>query len=165
DALAAYQGALGTFERLDDADGQARVHRGIGLLYAGRYDMGAAVPHFDDALRLWPAEREDAELAWLLLDAARASFFNGDSPKASSLAERALALAEHCDDAGLLARTLSNVAAERLQRDPRPQATLALLDRAERVARSADDWRALTYVCLTRADWPELSGKLDQALA
>jgi len=62
------------------------------------------------------------------LDVARVSFFNGDSERANSLTERALALAEHCDDAGLLARTLALDAATRLQQDPRPNPTLALLD-------------------------------------
>jgi tetratricopeptide (TPR) repeat protein len=154
DALAAYHAALGAFERLDDANGQARVHRGIGLVHAGRYDMVAAVPHFDAALRLWPTEREDAELAWLLQDAARASFFNGESARANSLAERAFALAEQCDDAGLLARTLSLASTTRLQYDPRPRSTRALLDRAERVARSASDWRALSYVYLVEPTGP-----------
>jgi hypothetical protein len=59
-ALAAYEAALATFEVLGDFIGQARVHRGIGPLHHGRYDMSTALPYFHAALRLWPPDREDA---------------------------------------------------------------------------------------------------------
>jgi tetratricopeptide (TPR) repeat protein len=125
----------------------------------------AAVPHFQAALRLWPAEREDAELASLLLDATRASLFSRDWTAGGLLAGRALELTERCDDPGLLVRSLILLAATRMLEDPRPSPTVATLDRAERLARAAGDWRALSYVYLARADRPELSGDLDQALA
>jgi DNA-binding CsgD family transcriptional regulator/transcriptional regulator with XRE-family HTH domain len=165
DALVAYESALGTFERLGDRLGQARVHWGIGLVHRGRYDVSAAVPQFDTALQLWPAERENAELASLLLDAARASLFSRDPTAAHSLAARALELVERCNDPSLLARSLILVAATQMLRDPRPWPTVAVLDRAERVARAAGDWRTLSYVYLARADRPELSGDLQKALA
>jgi DNA-binding CsgD family transcriptional regulator len=38
------------------------------------------------------------------------------------------------------------------------------LDRAERVASAAGEWRALSYVYLVRADWHEMSGELLEAL-
>ncbi len=165
DALAAYQAALSTFELLGDTTGQARVHWGIGLVHRGRYDLAAAVPHFEAALRLWPAEREDAELASLQVDAARASYFSGDFAAARSLAARAVEVAERSNAPGLLAQSLILVASARFRDDPRPRATVELLDRAQRAARAAGDWRALGYVYLARAMRPELSGELDQALA
>src|SRR5207248_5706229 len=89
DALGAYQAALDSFEQLGDMLGQARVHWGIGLVHRGRYDLTAAMPHFQAALRLWPADRENAELASLQVDAARASNFSDDFSMARSLAPRA----------------------------------------------------------------------------
>jgi tetratricopeptide (TPR) repeat protein len=53
EALTAYEAALGTFERLGDTTGQALVHCGIGRLHRSRYDLRAAVPHFEAALRMW----------------------------------------------------------------------------------------------------------------
>ena len=164
-ALAAYQAALGTFEHLGDTIGQARVHRGIGLVHRGRYDLAAAVPHFEAALRLWPADREDVELASLQADAARACVFRGDFAAAGALAARAVQVAERCDDPGLLALSLILLASVGEQDDPRPCATIKPLDRAERVSRAAGDWRALGYVYLTRAGRRELSGEFDRALA
>jgi O-acetyl-ADP-ribose deacetylase (regulator of RNase III) len=35
----AYAAALATFERLEDTIGQARMHRGLGRLHVGRYDV------------------------------------------------------------------------------------------------------------------------------
>src|SRR5262249_8710483 len=37
-----------------------------------------ALPHFKLALRLWPSEREDSELAWLLLDFGAAKYHSAD---------------------------------------------------------------------------------------
>ena len=165
DALSAYQAALDSFERLGDITAQMRVHRGIGLLHHGQYDMVAAVPHLDAALRLWPAGQEDAELAWLLLDASRVKFLVGDFAAAIPLAERCLALAERCDDTGLLTRALTRVSMTRMRQDPRPFAAIALLDRAERIGRWKNDWRALNRVYLTRADEYELAGELEHSLA
>jgi tetratricopeptide (TPR) repeat protein len=118
DALAAYQTALGAFEYLGETIGQAWVHWGIRLVHRGRYDIAVAVPHFQAALRLWPAEREDAELASLLLDATRASVFSGDSAVAGSLAARAQAVAQRCDDSSLLAPSLILLAATGMLDDP-----------------------------------------------
>jgi DNA-binding CsgD family transcriptional regulator len=165
DALAAYQASLGTFEQLGDTLGRARVHHGMGLVHRGRYDLAAALPHFEAALRLWPAEREDKELASLQVDAARAFFFRGDFVAAGSLGARAVEVAERCEEPGLLAQSLIMVASARLQADPRPRVMVEPLDRAERVARAAGDWRTLGYAYLARAVGPELSGELEQARA
>jgi tetratricopeptide (TPR) repeat protein len=93
-ALASYETALGGFDLVADALGQARVERGIGLFHLeGSYDRVAAVAHFSEALRLWPSGREDAELGWLLLEASRARFYTGDCAAAGILADRGLAIA------------------------------------------------------------------------
>jgi DNA-binding CsgD family transcriptional regulator/tetratricopeptide (TPR) repeat protein len=165
DALSAYAAALRTYERLGDLIGQARVHHGIGRLEHGRYDMAAEVPHLDAALQLWPVEREDAELAWLLLDGSQAKHYGGDCAAASPLAERGLALAERFGDSGLLARALSCVSHTRMRYDPRPSEAITLLDRAERVARAAGEWRVLPRVCLSRAISHHMAGDLERALA
>jgi predicted ATPase len=144
DALTAYAAALGTFERVGDTAGQARVHRGIGLLQLGSYDVAAGVHHVDAALQLWPPEREDAELAWLLVDASRVKYFFGDCTAALALAERCLTIAEESGNPGLLARALTRAAFSRTRQDPRPSTALGLLDRAERVAHSSGEWRALS---------------------
>jgi tetratricopeptide (TPR) repeat protein len=121
EALAANQAALSAFEQLGDTLGQARVHWGIGLVHRGRYDLAAALPHFEAALRLWPAELEDKELAALRVDAARGYSFRGDFAAARSLAARAVEVAERCQEPGLLAQSLILLASLRLQDDPRPR--------------------------------------------
>jgi DNA-binding CsgD family transcriptional regulator/tetratricopeptide (TPR) repeat protein len=166
DALAEYESALETFEQLGDALGQARVHWGIALVHRGRYDIAAAVPHFQTALRLWPAERQGVELVSLQVDTARASLFGGDFAAARSVAAQAVDVAERSNAAGLLAQSLILVALARFRDDPRPQVMLEPLERAERAAQAACDWRALSYVYVTRAShcgW--LSGQLDRLLA
>jgi DNA-binding NarL/FixJ family response regulator len=166
DALAAYHSALSTFERVADTLGQARVHRGIAVVHRGRYDLAAAVPHFEKALHLWPPERQDAELASLQVDAARASVFTGDFGTATALAMRAIETAERSDAPGLLALSLVQLAGIRERDDPRPRFTIEPLDRAERIAHVAGDWRALCYVYLSRAShYSQLSGELDKARA
>jgi predicted ATPase len=144
EALAAYHAALDTFEDLADTLGQARVHWGIGLVHRGRYDLVSAAPHVEAALRLWPPDHQDSELASLQVDAARASVFKGDFAAAGSMAARAVAVAERCEDPGLLAQSLVVLALVRERDDPRPRATIELLDRAERVVRAAGDWRAMS---------------------
>jgi transcriptional regulator with XRE-family HTH domain/tetratricopeptide (TPR) repeat protein len=166
DALGAYQEALDSFEQLGDMLGQARVHWGIGLVHRGRYDLTAAMPHFQAALRLWPADREDAELASLQVDAARASNFSGDFSMARSLAARAADVAARSNAPSLLAQSLILLALGRFQDDPRPKVMLEPLDRAERAALAAAEWRALSYVYVTRASYCGcLSGQFDRALA
>ena len=84
---------------------------------------------------------------------------------AMSLAEPCLVLAEQSGDPGLLARALTRVAVTRMRQDPRPSAAIGLLDRAERLGSSKNDWRALDRAYLTRADEYELAGELEHALA
>jgi tetratricopeptide (TPR) repeat protein/DNA-binding CsgD family transcriptional regulator len=165
EALDAYHAALGRYEFVNDRMGQALVHRGIGLLHDGRYEMAAAVSHFNAALQLWPPDREDATLGWLLMEASRAAFYSGDPTGGLALAERSLALAERCGDPGLLARALGRAANNRTIQDARPSAALKLLDRAERVARSSNDSRALSRGYLSRADQHSAAGDWDLALA
>jgi hypothetical protein len=98
---------LATFERLGDATGQALVCRSIGQHHLGRYEVVSATDHLDAALRLWPAERQDAELASLMLSAARARVYAGEwDTDHRLLVERAVALAGQLGDATLLARAL-----------------------------------------------------------
>lgn len=130
-ALGEYDSALASFEQLGDALGQARVHRGIALVHGGRYDFAAAAPHFQTAMRLWPAESEGVELVSLQVDAARASLFSGDLAAARSVAAQAVAVAERSNAAGLLAQSLILMALARFQDDPRPHVMVEPLNRAE----------------------------------
>lgn len=157
--------ALAGYQLLGNTIGQARAHYAMGLLSDGRYDMPAAVPHFDEALRFWPDSHQDAELAWLLLDVSRPRFYSGDCDAASELAERSLNLAERCGDPVLLARALARVAHTRMRHDPRPRSGIVLLNRAEHFARLAGGWCALSRVYPARADQHVLAGELNAALA
>src|SRR5438105_12345852 len=71
--------------------------------------MASAEPHIDEALRLWPGERQDSELVRLLSDATRIKAFVGRIAESSELAERNLTLAEQFGDAGLVAMALSGM--------------------------------------------------------
>jgi hypothetical protein len=53
-----------------------------------------ALPHFEAGLAVWPAEREDAELAALLLEFASAKYHSDDYATDAPPIERGLALAE-----------------------------------------------------------------------
>jgi DNA-binding CsgD family transcriptional regulator/tetratricopeptide (TPR) repeat protein len=161
-AVAAYEAALAMFENLGDDAGQALVHWGLGRLHDSRYDMVAAVRHLDEAVRLWPTQRKDADLARLLADSARAKTFSGDSDAALQLAERGLALAEQLGDASLLARALLGLAIGHDQDKDRPM--IPLLDRAEGLARTAGDWRTLARIYGHRGSRYFSIGELEQAL-
>jgi tetratricopeptide (TPR) repeat protein len=148
EALSAYQTALALFKRLSDTTGQALVHRALGQLHQGRYDLVAASDHFNEALRLWPAEREDADFAWLLLYAARARVYGGQlGPERRSLVQRALKIAEGLGDNNLRARAL----VELPELEARPSARLPLLDRAEALARSVEAGACCTASISTEA--------------
>jgi DNA-binding CsgD family transcriptional regulator/tetratricopeptide (TPR) repeat protein len=163
EAVAAYETALATFEQLGDPAGQALVHWGLGRLHDSRYDMVTAVRHLDEALQLWPTQHDEAGLARLLADTARAKTFSGDSVAALQLAERGLALAERLGDTNLLARALlgRSIAGDQ---DP-DQPMIALLDRAESLARTAGDWRTLARVYGQRGSRHLAIGELEEALA
>jgi DNA-binding CsgD family transcriptional regulator len=164
DALAAYEAALAAFERRGDRAGQASAHWGLGRLHLGRYDIRAAETHLDAALRLRPAEPEDADLARLLVDAARAKAFNADAVAAGQLADRAVTLAERLGDADLIARALVGFA-EAHAADTRDRRLIELLDRAEGLARTASDWRTQTRVFVNRSVSHINLGELENGLA
>jgi DNA-binding NarL/FixJ family response regulator len=165
-ALATYESALARFERLADTTGQAFVHSGMGRLAQGRYDMVSAVLHLDEALRLWPAEREDAELVRLLLSASRARGYQGQWRSKRPLVDRALALAERLGDAALLAEALCQLGATiQVESDPRPRTSIAVFDRAEALARPVAAWRVLHGIYLFRAVQEDIGGSLEAALA
>jgi DNA-binding CsgD family transcriptional regulator len=164
DALAAYEAALASFEERGDRSGQASVHWGLGRLHLGRYDMRAAVTHLDAALRFWPTQREDAELARLLVDTVRAKWFSADAVSAIQHAEHAVTLAEQLGDGGLIARALVGFA-EGHGDDTPDRRLIELLDRAEGLARAASDWRTLTRVYLNRAVSHINTGELESGIA
>ncbi len=100
EALAAFGAALALYERQGDHAGQAEVHQAIAAVHEGRYDFVAAAPHLETALALWPAGREDAALARLLLQVARAKTLAGDG-SGRDTAERGAALAERLGEGDL----------------------------------------------------------------
>jgi DNA-binding NarL/FixJ family response regulator len=166
DALDKYESALARFEQLADTDGQAFVHSGIGRLFQGRYDMVSALAHLDEALRLWPANREDAELGRLLIGAARARFYAGEWRSRRPLVDRAVALAERLGDPALLAQALCELAvAQHVESDPRPRSVFELFDRAEALARPVAAWRVLHGIYLARAIQEDIGGYLEESLA
>ncbi len=129
---------------LGDFAAQAMVHWRFGRLHDSRYHLVTALRHLQEALRIWPPQREDAELARLLADAARARTFIGDAIGALQLAERGLALAERLGDPGVLARALLGLCIAHDRHKDRP--VIPLLDRAEALARTTGDWRTLARV-------------------
>jgi DNA-binding NarL/FixJ family response regulator len=161
EARAAYESALATFERLGDHMGQALVHWGLGRLNHGSYNISEAVVHLDKALGLWPSADREADLVRLLADAARAAVHSGNNAHAISLSERALGLAEHVGNPGLLAIALTT----RVSEDARPRLRIASLDRAEGLARNASDWRTLARVYMNRAAFREFAGDLEGNVA
>jgi DNA-binding NarL/FixJ family response regulator len=165
-ALDTYESALARFERLADTTGQAFVHSGIGRLFQGRYDMVSAVAHLDEALRLWPANLEDADLVRILLSAARARTYTGQWRSKRPLVDRAVAIAERMGDPALLAQGLCELAvAQRVESDPRPRSVLELFDRAEALARPVAAWRVLHGIYLARAVQEDIGGYLEESLA
>jgi DNA-binding CsgD family transcriptional regulator/tetratricopeptide (TPR) repeat protein len=165
EAIASYTSALLSYGLVDDKVGQARAHRGLGLVYDGRYERRTAVQHFQAALWLWPAERQDVELAWLQMEASRAIFYCGEGIAALSLAEKSFDLAQKYGSPGLVSRALGRLATNQMLVDPRPSTALASLNRAVDMARESADWRSLARVCLSRADMHQLSGDWPRALA
>jgi DNA-binding CsgD family transcriptional regulator len=158
--------ALEQYERLHDPAGQARVEQAIAWVKQERFDLRAAMPHLDAALRLWPANQEDASYARLQLDVARARVFAGDPAAAAPFAERGLAIAERLGDAALIARALSEVAGVRSwDGSARIAELLQLYLRAESFAQRAHDWYLLTRICHNRSDEKlgagDLQGSLD----
>ena len=89
EALAAFEAAFVSYGRLNNQGGQALAQWGIARLHQGRYDMATADRHAAEALRLWPPDRQDADLVHLLVDAARIKAFGGFSGGAD-LADRSL---------------------------------------------------------------------------
>ena len=77
EALAAYEAAFVSYGRLNNQRGQALAQWGIARLHQGRYDMATTDRHAAQALRLWPLDRQDADLVHLLVDAARIKAFGG----------------------------------------------------------------------------------------
>jgi DNA-binding CsgD family transcriptional regulator len=164
DALAAFEAALATFEHSGDQAGQASAHWGLGRLHLGRYDFVAGVRHLDAALRLWPPDRENAELARLLVDTVRAKVFSGDGLAGIPLADRAVTLAEQLGDAGLIARALVGFI-EAHSADMPERQMIQVLDRAEGLARAASDWRTLSRIYLNRAVDHINLGELENGIA
>jgi DNA-binding CsgD family transcriptional regulator len=164
DALAAYEAALATFEQVGDQAGQASAHWGLGRLHVGRYDFATAVLHLDAALRLWPPDGENPELARLLTDTVRAKVFSGDALAAIQLAERAVTLAEQLGDAGLTARALVGFA-DAHSGDKRDRLLIQILDRAEGLSRAASDWRTLSRIYVNRAVSNINIGELENGIA
>ncbi len=139
EALATATAALVTYERLGDAAGQAMAHREIAWIHQLQSDLPAASPHLDAALALWPAEQEDANLARLLIDVARARTYALDYAEAAPLIERGLALAERLGESGLQAQALIEQGIAQVHQGTVAQQAATLFDRAEPLARRADN--------------------------
>jgi len=160
DAIALYQAALASYERVADPVLQARVHRGIAWVHQIRFDLTRALPHLDAALRLWPAEHADREFTLLLLDAARAQLFARNTTAAANLAERGLALANRLGDPALEARALLETAVVQWH-GVDAAAVIRLLDRAEVLGLRARDWPTLQRVYANRSGLRYRHGDLE----
>lgn len=165
EALAMYDASLDGFKRLGDHQGQALAHWGIARLHQGLYDLAAAEPHVDEALRLWPAERQGRELVLLLCDATRIKAVGGSDKAAKELAERGLALAEHLGDVGLIVQALSGRAEVGGGITTRPPELIPTQDRAIELALRARDWRTLSRLYLGRGTNRMLVGDLEGNVA
>jgi DNA-binding CsgD family transcriptional regulator/tetratricopeptide (TPR) repeat protein len=166
EALAAYEASLGSFRRLNNQRGQALAHWGIARLHEGLYDMASAEPHVNEALRLWPAERQDTEFVRLLSDATRIKAFVGRIAESSDLAERNLALAEQLGDAGLVALALAGMSSQLVGRGVHrgPERRL-YLDRAIDLGLQVGNWRTLTLLYIQRGTNRVMTGDLDGCIA
>jgi DNA-binding NarL/FixJ family response regulator len=150
EALTTFEAALANYGRLGNRGGQALAHWGMARLHQGRYDMQTADLHIEEALRLWPPERQDADLVRLLVDAARIRAYGGYSG-AIDVADRSLVLAEQLGEAAIVARALFGVETARASTRHHPGDLVVILDRAAQLAAQAGDWRTLSRVYLNRA--------------
>jgi len=164
EALSMHGEALALYERQGDRAGQAEAHQAIAAVHASRYDFAAAAPHLEAALALWPADREDAGLARLLLEVARAKTLAGDG-SARALAERGAALAERLREPDLQARGLYVLALAHAHHGAPLSTVVALSDRAETLACRVGDRDTLLRVCNNRAEARHARGDLAGARA
>jgi predicted ATPase len=160
EALATFEAAFVSYGLLDDQGGQALAQWGTARIHQGRYDMATADRHATEALRLWPPEKEDADLVHLLADAVRIKAFGG-FPGGAELADRGLATAEQLGDGGLIARALFGVHTARVGARHNPADLVQLLDRAAESASRTGDWRTLIRVYIGRAIERWMLGDLD----
>jgi len=152
EALVAYEVSLRSYASLDDMPGQARVERAIAWVQQERFELAAAAPHLEAALRLWPAGQEDAEYAHLLIDAARAKVFSAELAAASPLADSGLSVAERLGAPALLAEALLVTAVlKTLAASASADTLFGLYDRAEKLAHQAQDWDLLSKAYGNRA--------------
>jgi DNA-binding NarL/FixJ family response regulator len=160
-ALGVLNEALGTYRRSADRLGEARVHHQRSRVFQYHFDYRSAEGPIEDALRVWPADRQATpEFASVLLDAARLKVFSGDHAAARPLAERGLALCERLGDTSLLARALIEVEVVRVSRGDPPHELIPLLDRAEELASTARHWRWMARANMNRGGLKEACGDL-----
>jgi DNA-binding CsgD family transcriptional regulator/tetratricopeptide (TPR) repeat protein len=151
EAIAQYEAAMAYYEGRGDAIEQARVHREIAWVYQRGYDFGLAIPHLEQALRMWPEEFQDSEFAWLLFDASRAKAYGYDFDTSRRLAEHGLTVAERLGDQALQARGLVELASLQANQGAPLRLTRPSLERAEGMAERVGDRRTLSRLHAARA--------------
>ena len=151
EAIAAYEAALAYYEAQHDVIEQARLHRELAWIHQHRYNFEAALPHLEVALRMWAEERQDAEFARLLLDAARTYAYLTEFAAAGQLVERGLGVARQLGDEAQEARGLLELASLQINQGVPARRLLATFARAEALARRTGDRRTLSRLNAARA--------------
>jgi hypothetical protein len=160
EALESYAAALESYEGLGDVEEQARVHGATAWVHQWRWDATTAAPHLEAALALWPAGREDGDLALLLLQAANARVFSGDVAAAAPLAAGGLDLAERLGEPALQGRALLEAVIVRLTERASPRTVIPVLDRAADLASQGGDWATLARIFDIRGGARGVAGDL-----
>jgi hypothetical protein len=124
------------------------------------YNFEAALPHLEIALRMWAEERQDAEFARLLLDAARTYIYVTDFATAKQLVDRGLDVAETLGDEALQARGLLESAGLQAGMGVPTRLLLPTFNSAEVLAQRAGDRRTLSRLHAARAMVSFFSGRL-----
>jgi class 3 adenylate cyclase/tetratricopeptide (TPR) repeat protein len=164
EAVRAYEAALRIHEEAGDLAGQAEVERELGWAFQADRDYTAALPHLERAMALWPAGKEDARLARLLLETARARSLSGDTAAAELLAEQGSAMAERLGEAAPRAQGLVERALVAMSRSALRQG-LALLEEAEPLARRSGDRHILFRLLNNRGESRRFLGESRASLA
>lgn len=97
-AVAAYQRALGYYERQGTAVEAALIHRLIGRALQHNWEMAQAIPHLEHALQRLDVETHTTDVIQTHLDLARAKTFMGATDAAAEHASQALTIAAAHND-------------------------------------------------------------------
>ena len=148
---------------LGDAYALALIHHRLAAVAGVHGNHPEAIPHLERALALWPAERENVDLARLLYDATCS--IGTIQGTADPYARRLIDLAERLGDPAIVALSIANMFWLSIGTDMPFQEMLLPLGRAMAMAEQAEDWWILADLQLARAMGLSVLGDLRGGLA